>query len=122
MVLDSLFKIEIIVLVLVKSIFPYQLCSFFASYFREKNDCPFCFPENRFTPIYDFGYVALEMGWVFAEDSGEYLCRATNLYGMDETRAFIKSTSKPGVIYESQIPKGMQSLEKIRELEATWNM
>ena len=78
--------------------------------------------ENRFTPIYDFGYVAMVMGWVFAEDSGEYLCRATNLYGMDETRAIIKSTSRPGVIYDSQIPKGMQSLEKIRELESSMKL
>lgn len=75
--------------------------------------------ENRFTPIYDFGYVALVMNWVFGEDSGEYLCRATNLWGMDETRATLKATGRPGVIYESQIPKGMQSLEKIRELEAS---
>ncbi|KAA0201394.1 hypothetical protein HAZT_HAZT001733 [Hyalella azteca] len=78
--------------------------------------------KNRFTPIYDFGYVAMVMGWVFAEDSGEYLCRATNLYGMDETRAVIKSTSRPGVIYESQLPKCMHSLEKIRELESSWQM
>ncbi|KAK3888336.1 hypothetical protein Pcinc_007597 [Petrolisthes cinctipes] len=75
--------------------------------------------KNRFTPIYDFGYVALVMNWVFGEDSGEYLCRATNLWGMDETRATLKAIGRPGVIYDSQIPKGMQSLEKIRELEAS---
>lgn len=62
------------------------------------------------------------MNWVFSEDSGEYLCRATNKYGMDETKARVKSTGKPGVVYESQIPKGMASLEKIRELEASWQM
>ncbi|KAG7174092.1 Titin-like 20 [Homarus americanus] len=78
--------------------------------------------KNRFTPIYDFGYVALNMNWIFGEDSGEYLCRATNLWGMDETRATLKATGRPGVIYESQIPKGMQSLEKIRELEAAWQI
>ncbi|KAK8746935.1 hypothetical protein OTU49_016904 [Cherax quadricarinatus] len=78
--------------------------------------------KNRFTPIYDFGYVALIMNWVFGEDSGEYLCRATNLWGMDETRATLKATGRPGVIYDSQIPKGMQSLEKIRELEASWQI
>lgn len=76
--------------------------------------------ETRFTPIYDFGYVALVMSWLYGEDSGEYLCRATNKYGMDETKAYIKVTGKPGVIYESQIPKGMQSLEKIRDLENAW--
>ena len=62
--------------------------------------------KNRFTPIYDFGYVAMNFGWVYPEDSGEYVCRATNLYGMDETRGIIKTTGKPGIIYDSQLPKG----------------
>jgi titin len=78
------------------------------------------FTENRFTPIYDFGYVAMNFGWVYPEDSGEYLCRATNLYGMDETRAIIKTTGKPGIVYDSQLPKGMKSLKRIREMEAQW--
>ena len=76
--------------------------------------------KTRFTPIYDFGYVAMNFGWVYPEDSGEYVCRATNLYGSDETRAVIKSTGKPGIIYDSQLPKGMQSVEMIREMEANW--
>ena len=50
-----------------------------------------CAAENRFQPIYDFGYVAMNFGWVYPEDSGEYVCRATNKYGMDETRAVIKT-------------------------------
>ncbi|CAH1976506.1 unnamed protein product [Acanthoscelides obtectus] len=78
--------------------------------------------KNRFTPIYDFGYVAMNFGWIYPEDSGEYVCRATNLYGMDETRAIIKTTGKPGIIYDSQLPKGMKSIEKIRELEAAWQV
>ncbi|XP_014204704.1 titin [Copidosoma floridanum] len=78
--------------------------------------------KNRFTPIYDFGYVAMNFGWVYPEDSGEYLCRATNLYGMDETKAVIRTTGKPGIIYESQLPKGMKSIEKIREMEAAWQV
>ncbi|KAL6255452.1 hypothetical protein P5V15_013787 [Pogonomyrmex californicus] len=78
--------------------------------------------KNRFTPIYDFGYVAMNFDWVYPEDSGEYLCRATNLYGMDETRAIIRTAGKPGIIYESQLPKGMKSIEKIREMEAAWQI
>ncbi|XP_035789232.1 titin-like isoform X6 [Anopheles albimanus] len=78
--------------------------------------------KNRFTPIYDFGYVAMNFGWIYPEDSGEYLCRATNLYGMDETRAVIKTTGKPGIVYDSQLPKGMKSIQKIREMEALWNL
>ncbi len=35
------------------------------------------FPENRLTPIYDFGYVAMNFSWCYPEDSGEYVCRAS---------------------------------------------
>jgi len=31
--------------------------------------------KTRFTPIYDFGYVAMNFGWVYPEDSGEYICQ-----------------------------------------------
>jgi Immunoglobulin I-set domain len=63
----------------------------------------------------------MNFGWVYPEDSGEYVCRATNLYGMDETRAFIKTAGKPGIIYDSQLPKGMKSLKQIRDIEAHLN-
>jgi len=76
--------------------------------------------KTRFTPIYDFGYVAMNFGWVYPEDSGEYICRASNAYGSDETRAIIKCSGKTGIVYESQLPKGMMSIEKIREMESGW--
>lgn len=61
-------------------------------------------------------------GWVYPEDSGEYVCRASNLYGMDETRAVINTAGKPGIVYDSQLPKHMKSIEKIREMEASWQV
>lgn len=64
----------------------------------------------------------MNFGWVYPEDSGEYLCRATNLYGMDETKAIIKTAGKPGIVYDSQLPKHMKSIEKIREMEASWQV
>merc|ERR1712158_214503 len=76
--------------------------------------------KTRFTPIYDFGYVAMNFGWVYPEDSGEYICRATNQYGSDETRAIIKCSGKTGIVYESQLPKGMMSIDRIREMESGW--
>ena len=66
--------------------------------------------ENRFTPIYDFGYVAMNFGWVYPEDSGEYVCRATNLYGTDETRGLIKTTGRPGIVYESQVRRNIERI------------
>lgn len=64
----------------------------------------------------------MNFGWVYPEDSGEYLCRATNLYGMDETKAVIKVTGKPGIVYDSQLPPHMHSIERIREMEASWQV
>ena len=43
--------------------------------------------KNRFTPIYDFGYVAMNFGWVYPEDSGIFTCRATNPAGVAECSA-----------------------------------
>ena len=62
----------------------------------------------------------MNFGWVYPEDSGEYICRATNLYGSDETRAIIKTAGRPGIVYESQLPHGMASIDRIREMEAGW--
>merc|ERR1712029_1284447 len=76
--------------------------------------------KNRFTPIYDFGYVAMNFGWVYPEDSGEYVCRAKNAFGVDETRGVIRTSGKPGIIYESQLPKGIASIDQIRKMESGW--
>lgn len=40
--------------------------------------------------MYDFGFVTMDILYTYAEDSGEYVCRATNQVGEDITRAFIQ--------------------------------
>jgi hypothetical protein len=40
---------------------------------------------NRVTTMHDFGYVALNMKYVYPEDSGTYTCRATNELGQAVT-------------------------------------
>lgn len=52
---------------------------------------------HRFKPIHDFGYVALDILSVIAEDSGEYVCRATNLAGHAEIRTRLECKSKSGL-------------------------
>jgi len=37
------------------------------------------------TTMHDFGYVALNMKYVYPEDSGTYTCRATNELGQAVT-------------------------------------
>jgi len=33
--------------------------------------------------MYDFGFVALDILYTFPEDTGVYMCKATNKYGSD---------------------------------------
>ena len=43
--------------------------------------------SNRVTTMHDFGYVALNLKYVYPEDSGTYTCRATNELGQAVTSA-----------------------------------
>jgi len=54
----------------------------------------FEFAGHRFRPIHDFGYVALDIIDLIAEDSGTYTCRAVNLVGADETTCTLVCRSK----------------------------
>lgn len=45
---------------------------------------------SRVHTVNDFGFVVLEIDWLFPRDSGEYLCKATNKYGTDITKATLK--------------------------------
>ena len=36
---------------------------------------------HRFKTTHDFGYVALDILYTYSEDSGTYMCKATNLVG-----------------------------------------
>lgn len=53
---------------------------------------------HRFRPIHDFGYVALDIIDLIAEDTGLYTCRAVNMLGADETNCSLKVTGKKSPI------------------------
>jgi Immunoglobulin I-set domain. len=42
---------------------------------------------SRVKTVYDFGFISLDMDYVYARDSGEYICRATNKWGTAMTKA-----------------------------------
>ena len=73
--------------------------------------------KTQFMPINDFGYIALNFGWVYKQDSGEYVCKATNQFGTAEIKANLSCGGKTGVIYDSQLPAGMASIEQIHDME-----
>lgn len=49
---------------------------------------------HRFKTTHDFGFVALDVLYVYAEDSGEYTARAVNDYGEDMTKTNLKVKGK----------------------------
>lgn len=69
---------------------------------------------HRFRTTYDFGFAALDVLTVYAEDSGEYTCQATNLIGQSQSSINLNVQSREGIIYESQHDG---ALEKIQYLE-----
>ncbi|XP_013787479.1 titin-like, partial [Limulus polyphemus] len=76
---------------------------------------------HKFKTTHDFGYVALDVLYVYPEDSGEYMARAINDLGEDITRTTLKCKGKPALIYQTQLPKEMEGgVRKIVEMEAAW--
>ncbi|KJH46032.1 immunoglobulin I-set domain protein [Dictyocaulus viviparus] len=49
---------------------------------------------HRFRTFYDFGFVSLDILGVYAQDSGEYTCKAENLLGSVETKTRIHCSRK----------------------------
>ncbi len=72
---------------------------------------------NRYIVKYDFGLVSLDMLWVYPEDDGIYECVATNAVGQDRTRTELKCKGKRSIIYDTQLPEGMEGVLKLQELE-----
>ena len=60
---------------------------------------------HRFRTFHDFGIVILDILYCYAEDSGEYECRAVNKVGSDVTKATLRCGSKASLILTPQMPK-----------------
>lgn len=71
--------------------------------------------SSRIKSVSDFGFVVMDISYIQDHDSGEYVCKASNKYGEDYTRATISARGKGGVFFDSLQP---DSLAKIRELES----
>lgn len=69
---------------------------------------------HRFRTSYDFGFSALDILNVYAEDSGEYTCRVTNLNGQAQSSVKLAVQPRASIVYETQ---NDSALEKIHYLE-----
>ncbi|KIH44190.1 hypothetical protein ANCDUO_25792, partial [Ancylostoma duodenale] len=69
---------------------------------------------SRIRTIHDFGYVGLEFLHVHPEDTGTYICRATNAAGTAETRLKLECRPRRNIYLDTQHES---SWAKIQEME-----
>lgn len=70
---------------------------------------------HRFRPIHDFGYVALDIIDLIAEDSGVYTCRAVNLVGFDEVQCNLVCRSTQQIISSTQNEQGLEQIQYLED-------
>ena len=70
---------------------------------------------HRFRPIHDFGYVALDIIGLIAEDSGVYTCRAVNLIGSDETTSNLLCKTSRQIVTEAQHEVEFEKLQYLED-------
>lgn len=70
---------------------------------------------HRFRTTHDFGYVALDVLYVYGEDTGTYMCKAVNQLGEAMNTCNIRVVNRRSIILDTQHPDG---LEKIQKLES----
>uniref|UniRef100_T1GPM0 Ig-like domain-containing protein n=1 Tax=Megaselia scalaris TaxID=36166 RepID=T1GPM0_MEGSC len=69
--------------------------------------------SSRATSVFKFGFLALDLISIMAHDSGEYLCRVSNMSGVAESRAILTITQRPGIEKFSQHPESMQQIQQL---------
>ena len=73
---------------------------------------------HRFRITHEFGYVALDILYVYPEDEGQYVCKAMNELGEDITKCELRCKELPAIQLENQVPKGMKKSEQLVQMEA----
>lgn len=70
---------------------------------------------HRFRPIHDFGYVALDIIDLIAEDSGVYTCRAVNSIGSDETQCNLECRGSQQILTTTQNESGLEQIHYLED-------
>jgi hypothetical protein len=67
-------------------------------------------PSSRIKLLSDFGYVVMDISYVHCEDSGEYVCVASNKYGSDTTRYSLQCSPSKRIIRDTIHPESMEQI------------
>ena len=65
---------------------------------------------SRFRTYNDFGFVALDILGVIAQDNGQYVCRATNQLGQADSAARVEVHVQSSIVTESEHEVAMQQI------------
>eukprot|EP00106_Octopus_bimaculoides_P016754 XP_014784196.1 PREDICTED: titin-like isoform X3 [Octopus bimaculoides] len=77
---------------------------------------------HRYRPVYEFGYVVLDLLFTIPEDSGIYSIKATNAYGEATINAEVVCLNKTSIIIGTQLPEGQEAIARLRQLESYKNI
>ena len=79
---------------------------------------PFPLAGHRYKPSPEFGFVSLDILYMYPEDSGVYTCHAENPYGTVETSSEVRCRGRQSIVTETQLPGDgavrLQEMEAIR--------
>lgn len=70
---------------------------------------------HRFRPIHDFGYVALDITDLIAEDTATYTCRAVNLVGSDEIQCNLICKGSAQILTTTQNEVGLEQIQFLED-------
>jgi hypothetical protein len=70
---------------------------------------------HRFRPIHDFGYVALDIVDLIAEDTATYTCRAVNLVGHDEINVNMICKGSAQILTTTQNENGLEQIQFLED-------
>lgn len=86
-----------------------SLHQYYILFYRYKDGRPLA-AAHRFRPMFDFGYVALDILYVYPEDSGVYTLVAKNDLGMTQSQAQLTVGIKKSLYLEAQHPEGTNGI------------
>eukprot|EP00095_Tigriopus_kingsejongensis_P003093 maker-scaffold1025_size69488-snap-gene-0.9 protein:Tk03093 transcript:maker-scaffold1025_size69488-snap-gene-0.9-mRNA-1 annotation:"hypothetical protein DAPPUDRAFT_305290" len=70
---------------------------------------------HRFRTTHDFGFVALDILYAYAEDSGTYTCRAVNKLGEAVNQCEVNVVAKKSLLLDSQHPEGWEKMKYLEQ-------
>jgi titin len=77
---------------------------------------------SRYAITHDFGYVTLDIAYVYPEDSGVYTCIVSNCEGQAVSTAALKVHGFGTIDTSILHPMGKEGLRRIQELESQYRM